>query len=349
MTQSQRSVPTSASALDEASRALLEVQRRALAKSLSEAQPEPSVGDVWASRVQWATGVGQGLASMIVVLRSFTEAWSARPLYDVAPLSDDERLSSEWSLIVDSDLSGVGFPIIAHIDAQCTTTAAMLTSRMGDLAEHARADLHLMLEAFAVGDYSPLKLKVGRTGRRGIRHLVEWDEFAKGLLAVTQALAAPLLDRNNDNSYRASAIASEYGVALVRESPPEDYGGRWRFRPNPPQVIEIAPSDVSVICLGHVVAEYVKHEQPRWFDSSVFTRMQVVFSVPALEVVELHALKLIASLKAKVPPHDTDGFDSGDWHRVATVCRWYKSRASRSAGGPTVDRLAARKADRGTS
>lgn len=342
MSHTQRSVVTGPAALDPRSRALLELQRESLARSLWDNQPEPSVGDVWVTRASWHTGIAKGLAAMIVVLRAFTEAWSARTLYDVAPLSDDERLASEWSLLLGADSSGLGFPIVAHIDAQCTTTSSMLTRRLGALAEAALADLHLLLHAYATGDASTLKLAVGYTGRRSIRHHLEWEEFASALLAIAQELSAPLLDSIDGTPEDEETPANEPPLALVREESPPPYGERWAFEWNPPRLLDRAPDGSSVVLLGHVIARYLQDRPSLSLQRDVLQRLLVVCDLTYEEVAELPNVKRLVRFKecftSFVPGSDLLAFANN------SVMHW-RAFAAREGERPNLDRLAARKAD----
>lgn len=342
MSHTQRSVVTGPAALDPRSRALLELQRESLARSLWDNQPEPSVGDVWITRATWHTGIAKGLAAMIVVLRAFTEAWSARTLYDVAPLSDDERLASEWSLLLGADVSGLGFPIVAHIDAQCTTTSAMLSRRLGALAEQALADLDRLLYAYASGDTAPLTLAVGCTGRSSIRHHLEWEDFASALLVISQALSAPLLESADGTPNDEALSASESSLSLVREPAPPPYDERWMFEWDPPRLRECAPGNENVLLLGHVIARYL-HDSPRHaLQREALQLLRVVLDLDYEEVADLHGVQRLVRLKqcfgSSEPGSGVLTFVNN------SVLHWRACTASEDAD-PRLDRLAARKAD----
>lgn len=342
MPHSQRSVVTDAAALDPRSRALLELQRESLARSLSENQPEPSVGDVWVTRTTWPTGISKGLAAMIVVLRAFTEAWSARTLYDVAPLSDDERLASEWSLLLGAEVSGLGIPIVAHVDAQCTTAVSMLSRRLGALAELALADLNLLVHAYASGDSAPLKLAVGCTGRSSIRHHLEWEDFASALLTISQALAAPLLDSSDGTPHDEAIAAGEPSLALVREPAPPRFVDRWAFELDPPRLVDRASGSDSVTRLGHVFARYLQDSTGYSLDREAFRRLHVLLDVEYEEMAALENVARMLRVKkcfgSSEPGTDVLVFVSRSLHHWQAHC-------AKADAGPRLDRLAARKAD----
>lgn len=342
MSHTQRSVVTGPAALDPRSRALLELQRESLARSLWDNQPEPSVGDVWVTRATWPTGIAKGLAAMIVVLRAFTEAWSARTLYDVAPLSDDERLASEWSLLLGADASGLGFPIVAHIDAQCTTTSSMLTRRLGALAEAALADLHLLLQAYESGYASTLKLALGYTGRRSIRHHLEWEEFASALLAIAQELAAPLLDGIDGTSEDEETSANEPSLALVRGESPPPYGERWAFEWNPPRLLDRAPDGSNVLLLGHVIALYLQDRPAQAPQREALQRLRAVFDLPYEEIAALSSVQGVARLQRCFAPFVPE---SALLAFVSRGVMHWRTVSAREGERPTLNRLAARKAD----
>jgi mRNA-degrading endonuclease toxin of MazEF toxin-antitoxin module len=189
--------------------ALLSSQRAALREACAEVSGVPQVGDIWLSGVQWSFGREAGLAAMLVVLRAFTEVWSSRPLFDVAPVSEDERLATEWSLILDAHASGISSPLVLHVDVQSTTPASMLSRRLGALSDSALADLHTLVRAYAMGDTGSIELRVGQRGRLSIRFHPEWDEFARQLLLLSQSFAEPLaLIRRGEEAVKDTAIAS---------------------------------------------------------------------------------------------------------------------------------------------
>jgi mRNA-degrading endonuclease toxin of MazEF toxin-antitoxin module len=189
--------------------ALLSSQRTALREACAEVSGVPQVGDVWLSEVQWSFGREAGLAAMLVVLRAFTEVWSSRTLFDVAPASEDERLATEWSLILDAHVSGISSPLVLHIDVQSTATASMLSRRLGALSDSALADLHALVRAYAMGDTGSIDLRVGQRGRLSIRFHPEWEEFARQLLFLSQSFAEPLASiRGGEEAIKDTDIAS---------------------------------------------------------------------------------------------------------------------------------------------
>ncbi len=342
VSHTQRSVVANTAALDPRSRALLELQRQSLARTLSDDQPEPSVGDVWVTHVTWHDGIAKGLAAMIVVLRAFTEAWSPRTLYDVAPLSDDEQLASEWSLLLGADVSGLGFPIVAHVDAQCTTTSSMLSRRLGALAEAALADLHRLLQAYAIGDTAALEFAVARAGRRSIRHHLVWEEFAEALLAISQALAAPLLDSADGTPEEDLVVESGPSLAFVREKSPPPIVERWVVDWNPPRLRECAPGNSEVVLMGHVIALYLRDYPAKAPQHESLQLLSVVFDLHYDEIAALPHLKRLTRLRQcyekGAPGTDVFAF-------ISDSLRYWHTLHMRETAGPTLDRLAARKTD----
>lgn len=175
---------------DAADQALLDAQRTALLLASTPSIRQPKVGDVWLSSALWSGSMEHAMTAMLIVLRTFTVAWSIRPLFDVAPVSDDERLASEWSLLFGASYSGIGFPIIAHIDAQCTTSSSMLVRFVGALSDVARSDLSTVLRAYALNDDSGVELTIGRRGSVSIRFHPEWEEFARDVVALCHVFSS---------------------------------------------------------------------------------------------------------------------------------------------------------------
>jgi hypothetical protein len=241
---------------------------------------------------------------MLVVLRAFSEVWSSQPLFDVAPVSEDERLASEWSLILSASDSGVGLPLVVHVDVQCTTTSSMLMRRLGTLSDPARVDLDNLVRAYAMGDASSIEWRVGRPGSISIRFHPEWDEFARQLVVLSQTFAAPLaVERSKQESVDKSHIpAFEYEEILaaasgVREDASLASGScKWEYR-------EVAPF---VYChglqsknapkrLGEAIAYYYARESrasgvcraaPQRLDSDAFRRLEPLLNVLLTKLFE---------------------------------------------------------------
>ncbi|MFL5614809.1 MAG: hypothetical protein ACJ796_14195 [Gemmatimonadaceae bacterium] len=277
--------------------ALLRAQRDALSSSSAKSHAPPQVGDIWISHTQWSFGAEEGLAAMLVVLRAFNEAWSSQPLFDVAPISEDERLATEWSLILSASDSGLGVPLVLHIDVQSTTTSSMLARRLGSLAEHARDDLLNVLRAYALSDASAIELRVGRSGTVSIRFHPEWDEFAKQLVSLSQAFAAPLeeercktdpgndssdIEDNADERLLAAASGAESASSFKEHC-------NWEYRTIRPFIYCIgAPVSRTPQRLGEAVACYysggktigVQRTAQQWLDSATFHRIEPFFDLP---------------------------------------------------------------------
>ena len=275
---------------------LLMAQRSAVASSREEHQAEPRVGDVWTSHAQWSMGAEQGLAAMLVVVRAFNEAWSSQPLFDVAPISEDERLASEWSLILSASDSGLGLPLVVHIDVQSTTTSSMLDRRLGSLAEPARDDLLVLLRAYALSDASAIELRVAQSGTVSIRLHPEWDEFSRQLVALSHAFSAMLeverakhasvdsSENADDRCERLLVAASGAQWAIV-----EKESCKWEYREVRPFVY-CSGSQISGIPhrLGEAVAclylgstvKGVQRTASQRLDREAFQRLKRFFDLP---------------------------------------------------------------------
>ncbi|CAN5152880.1 hypothetical protein BH09GEM1_BH09GEM1_22680 [soil metagenome] len=237
------------------------------------------------------------MTAMLIVLRTFTEIWSIKPLFDVAPVSEDERLASEWSLIFGPSQSGLGFPVVAHIDAQCTTTSSMLVRFVGALSDAACLDLSAMLRAYALSDDSVIELKIGRRGDVRIRFHPEWDEFARELVTLCQAFAAPserertrsaeaLLDIDVPEADDARLLAVASGAL---DGATDTRFTTWKYRPTAPFLYSaVAPTaDAPPKRIGEVLVVYYsrscerKGKEDPSLDHSTFNRLIPYLDLPS--------------------------------------------------------------------
>ena len=283
---------------DVETQSLLDAQRVALHSVSSVGLRQPKVGDVWLSAALWSGGMDEAMTAMLVVLRTFTEAWSARPLFDVAPVSEDERLASEWSLIFGASQSGFGFPIVTHIDAQCTTSSSMLVRFVGALSDVARFDLEAVLRAYALNDDYGVELKVGRRGSVSIRCHPEWEEFAHELVELCQAFSASL-ERQHANAAESMGEGEEeradYGLLAVasgkREDVSEAHQTTWQYIPEPPFIYapDRIASSMPPSRVGEALAVYYTRcfendkskDANRWgLDAEAFSRLTPFLDVP---------------------------------------------------------------------
>lgn len=339
---------------------LLDAQRRSLMTTFGHNQPVPQVGDIWLSGTNWPLGPEEGLSAMLVVLRAFSEVWSSQPLFDVAPLSEDERLASEWSLILSASDSGIGLPLVLHIDVQCTTTSSMLTRRVGALSGPARADLNNVMRAYAMGDSSSIEWHVGRAGSISIRLHHEWEEFARQLVNLSKAFAAPLtLERTRQevdepdetaelSDHRLLAVAS--GVKQKEIDEWEPY--QWEYRNVAPFVYCIGfPCKSPPSRLGEAIAHYysqvssvveVYRAAPPRLDSEAFQRLAPLLDASLTRLFE--ATDLRTALRELVGAAATSALDQAetDYAIIVESVRWAK-KVSRLTAGAHPMRLAARR------
>lgn len=349
--KSSRIVPS----LDSELEALLKAQRSTLSSAFEEKQIIPQVGDVWVSHARWAFGPEDGLDAMLVVLRAFNEVWSSQPLLDVAPVSEDERLASEWSLILGASESGLGLPLVLHIDIQSTTTASMLSRRLGRLEEHARNDLLNMLRAYALSDVSAIELEVGRSGTISIRFHPEWDEFAKQLVALSRAFALTLEgERPREGSTRESSEvedSSEDRLLAAASGAQRSLSGhcKWEYRAVRP-FIHCSGFSVTDIPhrLGEALACYystarvkgVQRTASQWLDSETFHRIEPLFDIPLTRFFE-HSNVLVA-FQNVVDPAMAKALPAGDLKLIVESIRCAK-RVSGLTAGTQPMKLAARR------
>jgi hypothetical protein len=193
---------------------LLESQRRHLARMRASASREPLVGDVWTSHGSWGTAKS-GISALFVVLRTFFEEWTAEPLIDLAPVTDDEWLAADWTLVLDVEHSGTGTPLALHLDLQCTTRRNVLRHWIGRLPDAAGVDLMTVLHAFERGEAPPADaLRVGRLGQAAVRTRPEWTDFSRQLLSVCAVIRIPHEEEVKDECDRLDKQAREASACV---------------------------------------------------------------------------------------------------------------------------------------
>ena len=337
--------------------ALLGAQRNAVKTAFGSNPTEPKVGEVWLSDARWLGVGGTATSAMLVVLRAFVEAWSARPLFDVAPVSDDERLASEWSLILDASRSGLGIPLVIHIDVQSTTTSSMLVHHVGALSELARLDLDSLMHAYAIGNGSVIELHVGRLGRVSIRFHPEWDEFSRELFAVSQAFAAPLArERMARNTPRQSyedvkSDPSHLAVASGAQSDDTDVPQmcRWVYLDTAPYLRPLrVREDSSFQWLGEALVFYFSERSagniqdsdvPAILDLATFERLEPFLNVALTRLVsESRTDRMQGALRE----HAGHAPNYGDFKIIMKCLRVAKTCTLRTDGMKPM-RLAARR------
>jgi hypothetical protein len=152
---------------------------------------------------------------------------------DVAPVTDDPWLAADWSVIFDSEQSGIGTTVVAHLDTQVTTTASHLHRYVGSLAEDAFADLATALRAYDCGEPPPTDLNVGRIGQAATRRLAAWCSLARDLDHLISHLVVIVVDEAEDD---AVAQAPTLPGGLSAPTGPDDVlgtpaalgeGGHW--------------------------------------------------------------------------------------------------------------------------
>jgi hypothetical protein len=244
---------------DVALETILQAQRSAIESAFGVDAFVPAIGDVWLANATYQIDKEQTLNAMLVILRSFTETWSAHPFFDVAPISDDQRLASEWSLIFDAATSGLGIPLVVHIDVQTTTTSSMLGRRVGRLSDLARRDLEAIMRAYALGEIS-VELSVGRTGTINIRFHPEWDAFARQLVRLSQELAAPLREEQAPCEEYDYDAFSESLHPLLSVASGQSVGREWEYKHTAPFVLCRNVANPTFTRLGDAVAAYFRYQ-----------------------------------------------------------------------------------------
>lgn len=166
----------------------------------------PRVGEVWATRrhSRLASSPSQPLVAVLVlILRSFVREYTGTLVADVAPVTDDPRAAADWSIIFDNDQSGIGTTVVAHLDAQVTTSLDYLSRYVGSLASFAFADLKTALRAFDCAEAPPSDLKVARMGQAAARRLAAWLSISEEFEDLAKHIAVVIVRADNDDEETA--------------------------------------------------------------------------------------------------------------------------------------------------
>lgn len=183
-------------------------QRAVIGRMLTEQCPPLEFGQVWAvqpwqhlrvtsgdvargkvpRRDDWPYPDGAGLSFLVLVLSHHTSAVDNAALVNVAPVTDDERLATEWSLIFDGEHSGIGGSAVIHIDFEQSARVECLHRYIGRLPEKAGEDLLAVAHAWSRSEPSPYSLSVGRMGQAAVRTRPDWQALDEWLSGTMQRL-----------------------------------------------------------------------------------------------------------------------------------------------------------------
>lgn len=211
--------------MNEALNRLVDQQREYLGTMMTWRDRVPKAGEIWATRRHSSVSNSPSqplIAFLVLVLRSFVREYTGTVVTDVAPVTDDPWLAADWSVIFDSEQSGIGTTVVAHLDTQVTTTANHLQRYVGSLAEHAFADLATVLRAYDCAEPPPSDLKVGRMGQAATRRLAAWCSLARELDHLISHLVVLVVDEAEDDT---AATEPTLSGGLSVPTGPDDLSG----------------------------------------------------------------------------------------------------------------------------
>ena len=191
---------------------LLAKQRRELELTFQEVKREPRIGDIWTTRdINWSSdSPSRPLISMlVVVLRIFTRPFTNNVVIDVAPVTEDLGLAAEWSLAFAEQHSGVGSPIVVHVDFQVTTSMEALGRYFGALSSAAVKCLLQSLEYYDAAQSPPVDLACGSFGKTEVRRLDDWHELQHELEMLIAKLAAAIAEADDEGMAEAQVVRAE--------------------------------------------------------------------------------------------------------------------------------------------
>jgi len=211
--------------MNEALNRLVDRQREYLGTMMNWRDRIPKAGEIWATRFHSNVSKSPSqplIAFLVLVLRSFVREYTGTVVTDVAPVTDDPWLAADWSVIFDSEQSGIGTTVVAHLDTQVTTTANHLHRYVGSLAEHAFTDLATVLRAYDCAEPPPSDLNVGRMGQAATRRLAAWCSLARDLDHLISDLVVLVVDEAEDDT---TAPEPTLAGGLSTPTEPDDVSG----------------------------------------------------------------------------------------------------------------------------
>jgi hypothetical protein len=186
------------------------MQRRDLEFALHKSAHEPKVGQIWTTRGVYRRTSSPSrplLSLLVIVLRIVTRPFSSGTFVDVAPVTEDAALAAEWSLVFSEDKSGLGSPVVIHLDFQVTATTESLGRYFGSLSGRACESLVRALELYDVPEL-PVSLACGFLGQEAVRELDAWQLLQTEFERLIMMLSAPLLEVDEDGSAHHSVDTS---------------------------------------------------------------------------------------------------------------------------------------------
>jgi hypothetical protein len=212
-------------------------QQKRMARLLEGARPEPTIGQVWAARLHDTARGGAGPAKspsgadfwggsyetafpfLVLVLDQYVSEALDKHVVNLVPVTGDARLAAEWSLVFGTPDSGIGSPIVIHIDFEQSANINCLDRYIGCLPERSGSELLRVARAWSRSETTPSDLAVGRLGQAEIRTRVEWQALDKWLSGSMRALY--------DSDLTAAAEVDEplVGDGATPDSPTAPTGG----------------------------------------------------------------------------------------------------------------------------
>jgi hypothetical protein len=186
-------------------------QRAVIGRMLNARRPPLAFGQVWtvtpppprplrAARAaapggarrqcNWSDPEGAAFSFLILVVSHHTSAADNTALANVVPVTEDDRLATEWSLILDAQHSGIGGPAVIHVDLERSASIECLRRYVGSLPDKAGEDLLCVAHAWSRSDAPPCSLSVGRLGQAAVRTRPDWQSFDDWLSISMEEICA---------------------------------------------------------------------------------------------------------------------------------------------------------------
>src|SRR5260221_884689 len=185
----------------------LSEQRNRVAHALADPRPRPEVGQIWAVELESRPGTRQAraldehveddslasrdmasFALLVLVLDQFVSASDGGQMVNLTPVTEDERLAAEWSLIFRSADSGIGGSAVIHVDMERSGHASCLNRCIGRLPTRSGEELLRVERAWSRSEAPPSDLVVGRLGHAEIRTRPEWQLLGARLSSYMDAV-----------------------------------------------------------------------------------------------------------------------------------------------------------------
>lgn len=217
-------------------------QRGRVRRMIDNPRPEPSIGQVWTLSPLPVRSTSHEVRSsdvfeveqflLVVVLRTAISYVTNAPVVNLAPITEDRRLAAEWSLVFDELQSGIGTPVVIHVDHERTAPIESLGRCVGRLPERAGNDLLAVIRTWSDSGAVMPQLEVGCLGEVAIRTHPSWRALDSWLARIMDNACMRPDDESVDPSSDAALLAPTGTSGPTEQTPRLDAAPKERLIPS---------------------------------------------------------------------------------------------------------------------